>query len=357
MDNPSKLPTATICLSPNSGGMEYNAIAIAENMTRCSSRSILVSRADTWLTRKGLEHGLEVQPLIMKRNINPFAALRLRRLWRRHNIGNIVYLGSSEMPTIFLSLLGLKINLIVRHGTTKHRSKKDFMHRFTWSKVRAHWCISQHLLDNVKNILPVAGKACFAAYTSQSHKFPDIPLASPGHVPDQPLELVHIGRLQKDKGQRDAIRVVANLTKSGVSANLTLYGEGDDRPYLENMTRELKLEKQVNFKGDVYKPYQYLSQYDAFVFPSYGEGLPNAFLEAAYAGLPCFVYENTVFPELLKLGLKFKIVQQGDSASMAQLIFEQIKKNDLIRITENRILLAKVFCIEEELNSVCGYLV
>jgi len=42
---------------------------------------------------------------------------------------------------------------------------------------------------------------------------------------------------------------------------------------------------------------QYLQTADVFLFPSHGEGLGNAFIEALANNLICISYDNTTFPE------------------------------------------------------------
>ena len=352
----TKLPTATVCLSPYAGGMERDALWICRNMANLTSHSIMITRAGTWLEKKAKEIGLIVESVKMRGNCNLSGSIQLSRLWKKHNISNIVYLGSSEMPTIYLSLLRKDVNLIVRHGTTKNTLKKDFVHRLTWSKVTSHWCISQHILDNVKSIYPIAGKSLFVAYTSQSAKFPDIPVFTGSYRISDKIRLVHVGRLQEGKGQRDAIKVVSQLHKHGLLANLTLYGNGPDFDYLQGMVRMLGLSGYVKFMGEVEKPYSYLKDYDIFVFPSDGEGLPNAFLEALYSGIYCCCYENTVFPELFEMGLKFDMAHQGDYTTLAKKILCFFDKREVFPEKRNTELISTAFSLKKEHSVVVDYL-
>lgn len=357
MTSVCKGPIATVCLSPHAGGMEHVAMSIARNMAELATHSVLIVRDGTWLARKAEAQGLNVEPVAMAGNINPWAAIRLRRLWWRHDIRNLVYLGSSEMPTLFLSLLGLDMNFLVRHGTTKRRSKQDIFHRMTWSKVTTYWCISEHIRVNVASVFPTAGKTSFVAYTSQSHKLPDIPLARASRSTYQPLALVHIGRLQQDKGQRDAIRITSALNKSGLTTELTLYGEGPDRECLGSMVNDLGLSERVHFAGETNRPFQHLDKFHAFVFPSAGEGLPNAFLEAAASGMPCFAYENTAFPELSRVGLHFDMLPNGDVDAMAECIRQRFRYSAPSLNYANVRLLHKIFSMQAERQTLCHYLV
>jgi len=65
--------------------------------------------------------------------------------------------------------------------------------------------------------------------------------------------------------------------------------------------------KLVGFTNDVQS---YLNRSDIFLFPSYGEGLGNAFIEALSNNLVCISYNNTSFSELQNLGFYFKMCEE-----------------------------------------------
>ena len=69
-------------------------------------------------------------------------------------------------------------------------------------------------------------------------------------------------------------------------AHLILAGAGPEETALKLLCRELGLEKAVCFAGHVDQPYKYFASTTLFVLPSRHEGMPNALLEAAAAGLP-----------------------------------------------------------------------
>jgi glycosyltransferase involved in cell wall biosynthesis len=68
--------------------------------------------------------------------------------------------------------------------------------------------------------------------------------------------------------------------------SLILAGDGREIDALKSLCGELKLETVVHFAGYVDRPYTLFSQATLFVLPSRHEGMPNALLEAAAAGLP-----------------------------------------------------------------------
>jgi len=70
------------------------------------------------------------------------------------------------------------------------------------------------------------------------------------------------------------------------SVNLLILGKGAEQAALTSLSRQLGLEGAVHFAGHVANPYIYFAGATLFVLPSRHEGMPNALLEAAAAGLP-----------------------------------------------------------------------
>ena len=98
--------------------------------------------------------------------------------------------------------------------------------------------------------------------------------------------LLAIGRLAPEKGIDLLLRALVTVRRQYPSANLTILGAGPDEPVLKALCHSLGLEKCVRFAGYVQQPYDFYPGASIFVLPSRHEGLPNALLEAAAAGVP-----------------------------------------------------------------------
>lgn len=66
---------------------------------------------------------------------------------------------------------------------------------------------------------------------------------------DRDRDLVYVGRLVSDKGVDLLIDALSILRESGVQTQLTIIGDGPERPGLENKVRDLKLQSSVEFVG------------------------------------------------------------------------------------------------------------
>lgn len=104
--------------------------------------------------------------------------------------------------------------------------------------------------------------------------------------------LGHVGHLSEVKNQSFLIRLMPGILQHRPDAVLLLLGDGEDRPMLEKLVKELALEQHVVFTGNVFNVEDYLSAMDVFVFPSLFEGMPLSLLEVQANGLPCVVSDS-----------------------------------------------------------------
>ena len=140
----------------------------------------------------------------------------------------------------------------------------------------------------------------------------------------QPPVILSVGRLTKQKDFPTLIRAFA-LVRTERSARLMILGEGEERPKLEALVRELGLEDDVSMPGFVDNPYAYMARAAVFVLSSLWEGLSNVLIEAMAVGTPVVSTDCPSGPaEILEGGKWGKLVPVGDVEGLAGAITEQI---------------------------------
>jgi glycosyltransferase involved in cell wall biosynthesis len=105
-------------------------------------------------------------------------------------------------------------------------------------------------------------------------------------LPEGPL-LVFAGRLDPQKGLHTLVDAMRSPTLAASGAHVLLLGDGPQRAELAQAVRRNALSDRVLFRGVVEDVAPYLRASDIFAFPTLGEGMPNALLEAMASGLPC----------------------------------------------------------------------
>ena len=102
------------------------------------------------------------------------------------------------------------------------------------------------------------------------------------------MRVLCVGRLAREKGVDLLLEAWPRLpVKDG--DELVIVGEGRERSALEALSRRLGVEATVRFAGYLAETVPELAAADVYVQPSRLEGMPNALLEAAAAGLPLVV--------------------------------------------------------------------
>lgn len=347
-----KAPIAIICLSPNSGGMEIDAIKLTNKLTPYATKVILIAQKDCFIAQSVAstkDSDVILETIKFSTNLSLSIIFKTRNIIQKHKIKNVIFFGASELKSLYFSFLGLDINLIVRHGTTKSRPKKDWFHRLIYSNVNYHVSICQHLLVNVREIIP------FGENTQERLIYSSFNFSKPQHRPQEKLTLLHIGRVAPAKGQLDAIQACKVLAKNNIDFVFKIVGSFEERckdefmQYYNSCPYKDKIEL-VGFKEDIVP---FLEEADIFLFPSHGEGLSNAFLEALSFNLVAISYNNTSFPELKELGLYFNMVEHLNLNLLKERLLEVVdnldKERDLSKKNYN--LIKRVFSVEREMKN------
>jgi teichuronic acid biosynthesis glycosyltransferase TuaC len=141
------------------------------------------------------------------------------------------------------------------------------------------------------------------------------------------IKLLSVGYLYKSKGHEFAIKAAKRLIDDGYSIHYIIIGDGNELSNLKDLVRSLGIEDAVVFLGA--KPqnevWQYYSESDIFLLPSYVEGFGLVFLEALSMGIPAIGCEGTGGPEdINQLGDCMYLVKQRDVDSIVQALKELI---------------------------------
>jgi glycosyltransferase involved in cell wall biosynthesis len=98
--------------------------------------------------------------------------------------------------------------------------------------------------------------------------------------------LLAVGRLSPEKGFDLLLRALVSVWSELPGVRLLIAGTGPEEAALKAVCHALGLDDAVRFAGCVACPWSIFPEATLFVLPSRHEGLPNALLEAAAAGLP-----------------------------------------------------------------------
>lgn len=345
-----KQNTAVICLSKGTGGVEIDSLKFAKKLCRYSNivfiakhNSFIQQSYDKYITA---EDGIALETIDFNFNFSLNIIKKTRYIIEKYKVRNVVFFGTRELKSLFFAFIGFDINLIMRHGTTRTTPRKHLFHRMIYNNVNYHVSISKHVENCIKHVIPF-GPATESVMIYSSVKNYDFKKEK-----NKTLTFLHIGRVLKAKGQEDAIRACKILTENNIDFRFYIVGDQEQKYSKEFMSfyENLSYKDKIVLIGPTHNIEKYLKKSDIFLFPSYGEGMPNAFLEALSSGLTCVAYENTCFPELKNLGFDFEMIENKNIDNLANAILSIAKGESNYNIEKNKQVVQSLLNEEIEIN-------
>ncbi len=152
------------------------------------------------------------------------------------------------------------------------------------------------------------------------------PINHPWFAPGEPSVILGVGRLIRQKDFPTLIQAFARVRQHR-PVRLMILGEGENRPQLETLVRELSLEGEVFLPGFAENPYSYMNKAAVFVLSSAHEGFGNVIAEAMAAGTSVVSTNCKSGPaEILEDGKYGRLVPVGDVDALADAILATLSK-------------------------------
>lgn len=149
--------------------------------------------------------------------------------------------------------------------------------------------VSQGVAEDLSNFTGLPIHRISTIYNSvlspQLQEKAKVRLDHPWFCPGEPPVILGVGKLEAQKDFPTLIKAFAQV-RQVQPARLMILGWGPDRPQLEALAQELKLEEDVSLAGYVENPYCYMARAKVFVLSSAWEGLPTVLIEAMGVGTP-----------------------------------------------------------------------
>jgi glycosyltransferase involved in cell wall biosynthesis len=159
----------------------------------------------------------------------------------------------------------------------------------------------------------------------------DTELFSPKNVQKDKsvFHLIAVGKLNYNKNQQFLVRVVSELKKLGVDADLTLLGSGAEEPDLKSLAKELGVAERIHYPGTVDNPEEYLNKADVLVHASHYEAFGLVLLEAMACGKPVVCFNDGGPAEVAVDGLNGLVVERDDLKGFAEAVAKLAKDQKL----------------------------
>jgi len=249
------------------------------------------------------------------------AARRLRKFWREHrpDVAQIYFLDSAYLGVPVAKWAGVRKVVRVRNNlgywqTRKHRT----LSRFLRPMVDVNLTNSESgrtALQTLDRLAPERVQVIENGVDLE--RFP-VPVRTRNSV--EPVRIGAVANLRAVKNIDGLVRAAKMVIDRHPKSTFEVAGEGEQRPELERLIRDIGLVDRFILKGAVADVPGFLNGIDIAVLPSHSEGMSNAVLEYMAAGKPVVATEVGANGHVLGYGSAGVLVPPGDDAALAEAI-------------------------------------
>ena len=265
-------------------------------------------------TRRPGVRGLALQIAYFQEAVVLASALRRQRITHVHN-----HLGdTSGTVTLLVSALTRVGYSITIHGPhiffdPTHWALREKVRHSRFIACISHYCQSQLML--------FSDQADWSRLETIRCGV-DVERFRYSEVRPKANKLLYTGRLAVEKGLPVLFESLRTLADKGYEFELTLIGDGPDRPALERLGRSMGISDRLIFAGYAGQDrvLACLRQSDIFVLPSFAEGVPVSLMEAMACGVPVLATYVGGVAELVQSEQTGLLVPPADSVALSDAI-------------------------------------
>ena len=299
----------------NWGGAQRYVYDLA-TAARDAGNEVAVAYGDEGaLSRRLREEGIRTEQVAgltrdigIGRDIRSF--FQLVRLFKQERPG-VVHINSSKaggLGALAARIAGVPLVIFTAHGWAFNEDRpgwqKIIIYKLAWLTILLSHrtiCVSNAILRDVA-WMPFAHSKCTVVYNGVSCD--DLFSREAARATLAPHTVAHywvgmLSELHPTKRVGDAIRAFAAIAERHPEAVLFIISDGELRAELEQLIRDLHLNRRVVLLGAVTDARRYLRAFDIFVHVSISEALGLAILEAGCASLPVIATRVGGVPEII----------------------------------------------------------
>lgn len=149
-------------------------------------------------------------------------------------------------------------------------------------------------------------------------------------------QLITVGRIEIIKGHHILIDAMPEILQAFPQTKLLILGDGTEKANCEKQVTDASLQNHVEFMGFVQQPYQYISNSDIIIQPSFFESFGLVFIEGLALKTPIIAFDVPAGNEILENDKTALLVSKGDSKALAQKIIYLLQHPEVAkRIADN----------------------
>lgn len=284
----------------------------------------------TPITDRMEARGLRIEYLDKKTGLDLAMIPRLVKLFRRERPDAVhSHLSVIKYVGLAARLAGVKHYVHTVHSVAYEEAEGPLQKITNKFYFRRGWALPVALSPEIqKTVLDLYGLG--AEQVPVIYNGVDLSRCIPktGYETGETVNILHVGRFDTPKNHPGLLRAFQQLLQELPQCRLHLVGDGDSRPEMEALAKDLGIAEAVTFHGMQSNVYPYLHGADLFVLPSIYEGIPMTIIEAMGTGLPVAASRVGGIPGLLDGGESGMLIE-NDDASIAEAMKALVQDQDL----------------------------
>lgn len=328
---------------PTAGGVGSYVYNLSKNLISLGNEVSVFTRGDCKSSKTSNVEGIEVHRVTFF-PFYPFHiqihGLFLSKEFRvLEDEFDVVHFHSPIIPPITTN----KPTIVTEHGTVKgfiDNLELTDLFSFTQKMFSPMYVsIDKKVLTNAKIVTTVSQNSAdelqryygIRKDISVVYNGVDTDFFRPGNLKKESNYVLYTGALVSKKGVIDLIKAAKYVIQKVPDIHFVITGKGPLEKTLRNLSKQLKIEKNVFFKGfvsrnELLKYYQNALMY---IFPSYYEGLPTVILEAMACGVPVVATNIKSNSEVITNGKTGLLVEKKNPKVLAESILSLIENQEL----------------------------
>lgn len=266
------------------GGAERISLVLAKWMASNNIDSVLIT------LNQDREKGYQVDSSIKRISVSngsnlskPQIIKRLRKELIKVQPTKVLVMGVPLTLYVMPAVIGLNIEVIVseRNDPNNFLGKKHtkLLSRFLMKFANGFIFQTEGAKNYYSNL--IQKKSIVIPNPLMTDELPE------PYIGTKSKRIVTAGRLVPQKNHKLLITAFHKVVNKYPEYTLTIYGNGSERPKLENLINELNLKGKVLLPGASNNLFKEIMDAELFVLSSDFEGMPNALIEAMALGIPC----------------------------------------------------------------------
>lgn len=326
------------CLSQSWGGMEMYALTTVKQLLKHKVETELVCFPGSRLNEEAVKANVVTHTIRFNSYFNPQSTIKLSSLIKRNKYDVIECGGSKDLWLVVpaLKAAGSQTPLFLSKQMASFIIKKDFLHKWIYSRVTKAFAISSMVSKNLEETTPLTKDKIVLLHNAidttkfDPAKIDRTKVRKEFFIAEDELLIGMIARFSPGKGHEEFLYAADILTKKFSNIKFMIVGEASrgEEDYAQKVklyAAKMNLGNKLIFTGFRKDTPEILSALDIFIFPSHDEAFGIALAEALSMGKPS-VCSN--FAGVLDIAVDSK----------TSFLFEKGNGKDLAAKTENLIL-------------------